>query len=51
MSFGIKVAGGTGAGCKRPLREPNLAAWSCSCGHLNPSYAVNCLAFGCREKR
>lgn len=46
-----RVEGGTGAGKKRPLREPFRATWLCAKAHLNPPYASRCLTTGCNEKR
>lgn len=51
MSFGIKVEGGTGAGCKRALKPAQTERWHCPYGHDNPPYALRCLETGCREKR
>lgn len=47
----VRVEGGTGAGRKRPLREPQREAWLCRRAHLNPSYATRCLTTGCNLKR
>lgn len=46
----VNVQGGTGAGRKRPLKQPGRP-WRCGCGHDNPGHAVTCLTAGCREKR
>lgn len=50
MTFGINVQGGTGAGRKRPLKNP-AKNWFCKVGHSNPGYATSCLRAGCKEKR
>lgn len=46
-----RVAGGTRAGRKRPLREPAREPWLCVRAHLNPPYATRCLTTGCNQKR
>lgn len=47
----VRVQGGTGAGRKRPLREPLKAPWVCSRGHESPGYATRCLTAACNERR
>lgn len=51
MSVYVKVAGGTNAGCRRPLAEPRKAKWRCDGGHENPPYATRCLTRGCHDRR
>lgn len=46
----VRVSGGTGAGKKRPLREP-AKGWTCSHGHENSGYATRCLTLACNERR
>lgn len=46
-----RVQGGTGAGSKRPLREPATGTWLCVKAHLNPPYATRCLVSGCNARR
>lgn len=51
MSFGIKVDGGSGAGIRRPLREP-AAQWHCSgCGGTNKGSWTRCFTKGCNAQR
>jgi hypothetical protein len=47
----VRVTGGTGAGKKRPLREPVREQWVCVKAHLNPPYATRCLTDGCNARR
>lgn len=48
MAIRVNVAGGTNAGCKRPLRQP-AQNWACSRKHRNRGYATACLT--CGERR
>lgn len=50
MSLSVRVKDGSGAGRKRPLREPR-ETWRCESRHENPGYATRCLTLGCRDRR
>lgn len=49
--IGIKVNGGSNAGCKFPPKEQPKLAWVCQKGHSNRSYAASCMGPGCNERR
>lgn len=46
----IRVNGGTGAGCKPPMREMP-GEWLCENGHSNKGAWSRCLTAGCNVKR
>ncbi len=46
----VNVAGGTGAGKRRPLQAPP-AGWRCGCGHANKGFHARCMQAGCNQKR
>lgn len=48
--LGVRVQDGTGAGRKRPLRDPK-PDWRCVCGHANRGYHVRCMRVGCNRRR
>lgn len=50
MALGVKVQDGTGAGCRRPLKQPHTS-WTCPNGHVNKGFATRCLTSGCNEGR
>lgn len=47
----INVAGGTGAGVKRPLLPGRRDPWQCKCGRINQGFVVRCLNTGCNRQR
>lgn len=52
MSFGIKVEGGTGAGCRRAPKPAYSDHWHCTnCGGTNKGNWTRCLTKGCNAFR
>jgi hypothetical protein len=46
----IRVAGGTGAGCRTPP-TPVPGQWTCENGHVNKGAWTRCLTAGCNVRR